>query len=97
MTGGLQLGLNVNSLALLICLVIISLGFGLICLYTSQDFQLKTARFLTLIFALLMSAAWVGVVVQVVEHPGGKASPTTKPGMVKGICFSPYKETNTGA
>lgn len=97
MSGGLQLGLSADGLALLICLVVISLGYGLICLYTSQDFQLKTARFLTLIFALLMSATLVGLLIQVAENPGGESSPTTKPGIVKGICFSPYKETNTGA
>ena len=83
MVGGLQLGLNANGLAILICLLIISFGFGLICLYTSQDFQLKAAKFLTLIFALLMSATVVGLAIQVVENPRGESSSTTKPGSVR--------------
>ena len=83
MAGGLKLGLSANGFAILICLLIISLGFGLICLYTSQDFQLKAAKLLTLIFALLMSATFVGILIQTVEHPRGESLPTTKPGSVR--------------
>ncbi len=85
MVGGLQIGWDWNPEATLIILLIITFGYGLICLYTSQDFQLLVAKVLTLLFSLLMSAAFIGILMQVATNPEGKSEPTTKPGSVKSL------------
>ena len=85
MVGGLQFGLDCDPDVTLIILLIITFGYGLICLYTSQNFQLMAAKVLTLLFSLLMSAAFVGILIQVATNPEGKLEPTTKPGSVKSL------------
>ena len=66
-----------NSAVLTILLCLTTVGFALICLYTSQDFQLKVAKFLTIIFALLMAYVTVGVAAQIGEDLYERAHPTT--------------------
>ena len=83
MTGGLQEAWPVNGEAVLIILCLITFGYGLICLYTSQDFQLMAAKVLTLLFSLLMSAVFIGILIQTATNPEGKPRSTTKPGTVK--------------
>ena len=77
-----------NQTALLVLLILTSVGYGLICLYTSQDFQLKTAFILTIVFALLMAYVTVGVAAQVGDDlykrshpptPTSTTSPVTQP------------------
>jgi len=51
-------------MVVLIFLCIVTLGFTLICLYTKQAFQLKVAKILTIMFALLMAATAVGMAAQ---------------------------------
>ena len=41
------------------------MGYTIICLYTSHEFQLKVAKFLTVVFALLMAYTVVGVAAHV--------------------------------
>lgn len=70
-----------SNVVLVILLSLLTVGFALICLYTSQEFQLKVAKLLTIMFALLMAYVTVGVAAQAAddlyerEHP-----PTSTPG-----------------
>lgn len=66
-----------DNFALVIILIIITVGYAIICLYTSQEFQLKTAKFLTVVFALLMSYALVGVVAQAGDDLYMRSHPPT--------------------
>ena len=80
MVGGLVYGWqNINQLAVLILLTLVAFGYGLMCLYTSQDLQLKTAKVLTVVYSLLMSVVFVGVLVQSVENPVKKTDVTPTP------------------
>ncbi|XP_046857125.1 uncharacterized protein LOC124450504 isoform X2 [Xenia sp. Carnegie-2017] len=80
MLGGLVYGWqNINELAVLILLTLVAFGYGLMCLYTSQDLQLKTAKVLTVVYSLLMSVVFVGVLVQSVENPVKKTDVTPTP------------------
>ncbi|KXJ20581.1 Chitin synthase 6 [Exaiptasia diaphana] len=54
-----------NDVAILILLCVVTFGFALICLYTKQSFQLKVAKVLTIMFALLMTAVTVGMAAQI--------------------------------
>ena len=71
-----------DNVVLLVLLSLITVGYALICLYTSQEFQLKVAKLLTMVFALLMAYVTVGVAAQAGddlykrEHPSTPA-PTT--------------------
>ena len=83
MVGGMDMGWTWNADATLTVLVLIAFGYGLICLYTSQDFQLMAAKVLTMAFSLLMSVVFIGILIQVATHPHGDPKPTSKPGTVK--------------
>lgn len=93
-----------NQTALLVLLILTSVGYGLICLYTSQDFQLKTAFILTIVFALLMAFVTVGVAAQVGDDlykrshpptptPTSTTSPVTQPAR----STVPSKKSNTSS
>ena len=58
---------HVNQAILTGSLVIISLFYGLICLYTNQKTQLDFAKLLTLFFAILMVVVVVGLIKGVVD------------------------------
>ena len=64
-----------STTVLVVLLSLLTVGYGLICLYTSQEFQLKAAKLLTIVFSLLMAFVTVGVAAQAAddlykrEHP----------------------------
>lgn len=58
-------------------LSLITVGYTVICLYTSQEFQLKVAKLLAVAFALLMAYVWVGVAAQAGDDIYKRAHPTT--------------------
>ena len=58
---------HVNQAILTGSLVIISLLYGLVCLYTNQKTQLDFAKLLTLFFAILMVVVVVGLIKGVVD------------------------------
>lgn len=66
-----------SNVVLLVLLSLITVGFALICLYTSQDFQLKVAKLLTIIFALLMAFVVVGVAAQAGDDLYKRSHPPT--------------------
>lgn len=68
-----------SETAILVLLILTSVGYALICLYTSQDFQLKVAFLLTMVFALLMAFVTVGVAAQVADDLYDRSHPTTSP------------------
>lgn len=81
MVGGLQYGWKTDETLVLVFLLIITFGYGLLCLYASQDLQLMTARVLTLVFSLIMSVAFIGVLMSLVSNPEGEPKLTKKPGI----------------
>ena len=73
MVGGLlyaDVGIE-NEIAPTVLLGLVVVGFALICKYTKQDFQLKVAKILTVVFALLMAFVAVGVMAQVTLSSAG--------------------------
>ena len=56
-----------SALVLVVLLTLITFGYGLICLYTSQEFQLKAAKLLTVVFSFLMAFVTVGVTAQAAD------------------------------
>ena len=73
-----------SNVVLLVLLSLITIGYALICLYTTQEFQLKVAKLLTIIFALLMAYVAVGIAAQAgfdlyqrAHPPTPSPSPTT--------------------
>ena len=66
-----------SNAVLLVLLTLITVGYALICLYTSQEFQLKVAQLLTIIFALLMAFVTVGVAAQAGDDLYQRAHPPT--------------------
>ena len=52
---------NVNEPALIIVLSIISVLYGAICMYATEKTQLDTAKFLTLVFSIIMALVLSGI------------------------------------
>ncbi|EDO44996.1 predicted protein, partial [Nematostella vectensis] len=66
--GGMVYGVGANENTSVILLSLITLTYGLICLFMSQDFQLKTAKFLTFVFAVIMILVTIGVAAQIANE-----------------------------
>ena len=66
-----------DNAVLVALLSLTTVGYGVICLYTSQEFQLKVAKLLTVVFALLMAYVTVGVAAQIGDDLYERAHPTT--------------------
>ena len=66
------------TIVVLICLVVV--GYILVCLFTSQNFQLKVSKLLTFVFAVIMCIVVIGVAVQISnELKARNAEPTAVP------------------
>lgn len=63
-------------IAFLVILIIVSAGYGAVCIWCRQETQLKSAKVLTFIFAIFMAAVAVGVVVQIVDGFDEDEKPT---------------------
>ena len=61
----------------MVLLSLITVGYVVICLYTSQEFQLKVAKLLSVVFALLMASVAVGLAAQAGDDLYQRAHPTT--------------------
>lgn len=66
-----------DDAVLVVLLSLITVGYGVICLYTSQEFQLKVAKLLTMVFTLVMAYVTVGVIAQAGDDLYDRAHPTT--------------------
>ena len=56
---------TVDLIATFIVVLLVVVVFTLLCIYTSQDFQLKVAKMLTLAFSIVMTITTVGLMAQV--------------------------------
>ena len=65
--GGLQYAYpySVNLVVVLVLLLIATVIFAIICLFCSQNTQLKVAKVFTFAFAVIMSIVAVGLALQV--------------------------------
>lgn len=59
---------TVNLTGVFIVVLIVVAAFTLVCIYTSQVFQLKVAKILTLAFSIVMTITTVGLMAQVCLH-----------------------------
>ena len=66
-TYGLKMSGSVlkNEVVSVILISLTTLAFGVICLYTKQQTQLRVAKLLTFIFAIIMCSVAIGVAEQV--------------------------------
>lgn len=65
-SAGLAVAYGVSEVALVIVLVLVTTGYGIVCLWFSQDVQLRVAKLLTFVFAIMMGAVVIGIVSQAV-------------------------------
>lgn len=66
-SGGLQYGWNVSSATSMVMQIVACVAYTITCLFTSSKTQLNTAKFLTFVYAVLMTSVVVGTAVQVVS------------------------------
>ncbi len=52
---------NSAQTAIIVILILVSVAYGVICLYTSQQTQLDVAKLLTFIFAIIMAVTFAGI------------------------------------
>lgn len=64
-SGGLQYGWNVQPVSSMTVQYITSIFFGIICLFSASATQLKFAKCLTFIYAIIMSVVTIGTAVQI--------------------------------
>ena len=63
--GMLYSGIGLNEITIVVLLTLVVLGYTLVCLFTSPNFQLKVSKLLTFVFAVIMCIVAVGVAVQI--------------------------------
>lgn len=66
-SGGLQYGWQIEPIACLIIQYFVCILFGVICLFSSSRTQLQSAKFLTFIYAIVMSVVVIGTAVQIAK------------------------------
>ena len=66
-----------STLLLVVLLSLVTVGYALICLYTTQEFQLKVAKLLTVIFSLTMAFVTVGLAAQAADDIYKRQHPPT--------------------
>ncbi len=59
---------SVNSIAVIVIFIVLTVGYGLVCLYTSQQTQLDIAKLLTLFFAIVMATVVVGIFKKILKN-----------------------------
>ena len=66
---GLQGAYKISNdavLAIIVILLLLSVGYGLLCMYTSQKTQLDVAKLLTFLFAILMAVVVAGIFKEII-------------------------------
>ena len=58
-------GIGLNEIAIVVLISLIVVGYTSVCLFTSQNFQLKVSKLLTFVFAVIMCVVVVGIAVQI--------------------------------
>ena len=78
--GGLMFsGLAVNEITTVVLISLVVVVYTLICLFTSQDFQLRVSKLLTFVFAVIMCIVVIGVVVQISTEIKSTGESTPEP------------------
>jgi len=72
-------GLAGNEIITIVVISLAILVYTLICLFTSQDFQLRVSKLLTFIFAVIMCIVFSGVAVQISNEIKSTGMPTLEP------------------
>lgn len=77
-------GLAVNEITSVVLISLLAVAYTLVCLFTSQSFQLRVSKLLTFVFAVIMCIVFIGVAVQISNELKGRpvgsvASPTLGP------------------
>lgn len=73
-------GLAINEITTVALLSLLVLAYILVCLFASQNVQLKAAKILTFVFAVIMCIVIIGVAVQISnELKERRAEPTVGP------------------
>ena len=66
----LSLGLSsfgLNNIVVTVIIGLVAVGYGIVCMYTSQKVQLDIAKILTFVFAVLMVIVVVGIIKETVK------------------------------
>ena len=58
-------GIKLNEITIVVLISLTVVAYTLVCLFTSQNFQLKVSKILTFVFAVIMCIVVVGVAVQI--------------------------------
>ena len=65
MAGGLNYSYQLDLVWTMLVLLLVTIGYTLVCLYCTQDTQLNVARWLTFAFTIVMVIVTVGLITQV--------------------------------
>ena len=82
---------TVNLIAMFVAVLVIVAAFIVVCIYASQEFQLKVAKMLTLSFSIVMTITTVGLMAQVCTQNRWAAMQTSK--KLATMCFK-FKNRN---
>ena len=63
--GMLYSGVDLDEIAIVVLICLIVVAYTLVCLFTSQNFQMKVSKLLTFVFAVIMCIVVIGVAVQI--------------------------------
>ena len=78
--GMLYSGVNLNEITIVVLICLIVVAYTVVCLFASQNFQLKVSKLLTFVFAVIMCIVVIGVAVQISnELKERNAEPTAVP------------------
>ena len=78
--GMLYSGIGLDEVAIVVLISLIVVGYTFVCLFTSQNFQLKVSKLLTFVFSVIMCIVVIGVAVQISnELKERNAEPTAAP------------------
>ena len=73
-------GLAINEITTVVLISLVVVVYVIICLFTSQNIQLKVSKLLTFVFAVIMCIVVIGVAVQISnELKERNAEPTSAP------------------
>lgn len=89
-------GINLNEITTVVLVCLMVVAYTLVCLFTSQNFQLKISKILTFVFAVIMCIVAIGVAVQISKElqerdPEPTALPTALPNTTATAAMKPLE------
>lgn len=83
-------GINLNEITIVVLVCLMVVAYTLVCLFTSQNFQLKMSKILTFVFAVIMCIVVIGVAVQISKELQERdAEPTALPTAIPNTTTTP--------